>query len=296
MFVPKGYSWKAARSRLAPPRALWHVVRNTRVLLALGLVSMLVVLWRSMGSAAGEMQRFYCWGPSKPPMLMTANEHADWLGHLTTPVIFNHHKPVDINESSIRHVDLNKVTSTKKADVNRERVLILTPLRDATPYLEQHFDHISQLTYPHDLIDLAFLVGDSTDDTMAALAMELERVQSNPENAFHSVLIVQKDFGVTSSQNVEDRHSYKNQAPRRKAMARARNYLLSTALTEDHSWVYWRDVDVKDSPSKIIEDFVAHDKDVLVPSAYAFSGVDMADGCRHLVPPLQGAGREDGRH
>jgi Anp1 len=28
----------------------------------------------------------------------------------------------------------------------------------------------------------------------------------------------------------------------------------------------WRDVDIVDSPKKIIEDFIAHDKDVIVPS------------------------------
>ena len=51
-----------------------------------------------------------------------------------------------------------------------------------------------------------------------------------------------------------------------KNMARARNYLLSSALKPEHSWVYWRDSDIVDSPKKILEDFVAHDKDILVPS------------------------------
>ena len=68
------------------------------------------------------------------------------------------------------------------------------------------------------------------------------------------------------SQDVEERHEVKVQASRRKALGKARNYLLSAALKPDHSWVYWRDVDIKDSPNKIIEDFIAHDVDVLVPS------------------------------
>ena len=79
-------------------------------------------------------------------------------------------------------------------------------------------------------------------------------------------MIIEKDFGVTLSQSVEDRHSFEAQGPRRKALGKARNYLLYTALKPEHSWVYWRDVDIVDSPSKIIEDFVAHDRDVLVPS------------------------------
>lgn len=199
-------------------------------------------------------------------MRMTPNEYEDWHAHLQTPVLFNHHKPVEVNNTTIEHVDLNVIKSTTEALRNKERVLILTPLRDAAWYLAQHFDLLTQLTYPHDLIDLAFLVGDTKDDTMAALAKELERVQGNPEAAFRSAMIVEKDFGVTLSQDVEYRHSFEAQGPRRKAMGKARNYLLATALKPEHSWVYWRDVDIKDSPAKIIEDFIAHDRDVLVPS------------------------------
>jgi hypothetical protein len=198
---------------------------------------------------------------------MTPNEQAQWAGHLQTPVIFNHHEPIEINSSSIKHVDLNPITSTPKAVANEERVLILTPLRNAAPYIEQHFDLLSQLTYPHKLIDLAFLVGDSTDDTLAVLSMELERIQSRTDSIpFRSAMIVTKDFGVGVDQDVESRHGFAAQGPRRKAMGRARNYLLSAAMKPEHSWIYWRDVDIKDSPNRIIEDFIAHDRDILVPS------------------------------
>lgn len=210
--------------------------------------------------------RFYCFGPAKPPTRMTANEAEDWHVHSNTPVLFNHHKPIEVNGSLIQHVNLNSIRSTPDAVQNKEHVLILTPLRDATQHLATYFDLLSQLTYPHELIDLAFLVGDTNDDTMAALAMELERVQKNPDVAFRSTMIVEKDFGVTFSQGVGDRHAFQVQAERRKAMGRARNYLLATALRPEHSWVYWRDVDIFDSPAEIIEDFVAHDQDILVPS------------------------------
>ena len=146
-------------------------------------------------------------------------------------------------------------------------MLLLTPLKDAAPYLSKYFELIAELTYPHHLIDLGFLVGDSKDDTLAVLAMELERIQKRPDQIpFRSVTIVEKDFGGLHSQDVEDRHSFEAQGPRRKAMGRARNYLLASALKPDHSWVYWRDVDIVESPTGIIEDFIAHDRDILVPS------------------------------
>ena len=214
-------------------------------------------------------------------MKMSPNEQADWHG-VQTPVLFNHHAPLEINSSTIQHIDLNPIKSTKKAVSNRERVLILTPLRDAAPHVNKYFDLLSELTYPHNLIDLAFLVGDSTDDTMAVLAAELDRVQKRTDSIpFRSAKIVEKSFGVHHSQDVADRHGFAAQAPRRKAIAKARNYLLYTALQPEHSWVYWRDVDIVDSPRAILEDFMAHNRDILVPSKCSMHGLERCCGSLH---------------
>ena len=205
-------------------------------------------------------------------MEMSLNDQQSWNAHHKTPVIFNHHAPLEVNSSDIQHVDLNPIKSTTKAVANEERVLILTPLKDAERYLSKYFELIAELTYPHHLIDLAFLVGDSTDETLVVLAAELDRIQKRPDKIpFHSAMIVEKDFGFKLSQDVQDRHSFEAQGPRRKAMGKARNYLLSTALKPDHSWVYWRDVDIVDSPRKILEEFIAHDRDILVPSMGSLS-------------------------
>lgn len=224
-------------------------------------------------------------------MDMTTNEMVEWHSLLQTPVLFNHHEPYEVNESTIGTVDLNPIKSTPKGAVVGERVLILTPLRDASAFLNKYFDLISELTYPHELIDLAFLVGDSTDDTLAVLSAELERVQKMEEVAFRSAMIVQKDFGVVVNMDIEEKHGFEAQGPRRKAIARARNYLLTAALKPEHSWVYWRDVDIVDSPKKILEDFMAHDKDILVPSMFIplFSKArdDLLTLRRYLVPPIR---------
>lgn len=219
------------------------------------------------GKASNTARRYVCWGPAKPPMEMSTNEWVSWNRHTQTPVLFNHHTPVEVNESTIQHVDLNSITSTPNAISNEERVLILTPLRDAGPYLETYFTLLSQLTYPHHLIDLGFIVGDTTDDTLSILASQLDYVQKRKDRVpFRSAMIVEKDFHFQLSQAVEDRHTFAAQGPRRKNMGKARNYLLTTALKPEHAWVYWRDVDIVDSPAQIIEDFVAHNKDILVPS------------------------------
>ena len=220
---------------------------------------------------------------------MSINEMVSWNAHLQTPVLFNHHEPYEVNSTTIQNVDLNPIKSTPRALANQERVLILTPLRDAAPYLAKYFDLLSELTYPHDLIDLAFLVGDSIDDTLAVLASELDRIQARTDKIpFHSATIVQKDFGKIVDMNVQEKHGFAAQGPRRKAIGRARNYLLYAALKPEHSWVYWRDVDIVDSPKKILEDFMAHDKDILVPSKSDKTGLEifLTAGFRYLVPPI----------
>ncbi|KAL4763232.1 ANP1/MMN9/VAN1 family protein [Aspergillus foveolatus] len=270
MLLPKGgVTWKSARARLPPWRAILVLVTRTRFLISLAITGLIVLLWRGISSSASEMQNFYCYGPPKAPMDMSLNEITEWTAHAQTPVLFNYHEPYEVNSSSIKNVDLNPIRSTNQAVQNRERVLILTPLRDASFHLNRYFDLIYKLTYPHELIDLAFLVGDTKDDTLATLASELQRIQDQGDKvAFRSATIIQKDFGTDFEMNVEDRHSFAAQGPRRKAIGRARNYLLYSALKPDHSWVYWRDVDIVDSPDTILEDFIAHDKDILVPNIW----------------------------
>lgn len=179
------------------------------------------------------------------------------------PDLQNPHEPLVIESESIEYMNLDDTGFTKTHD----RVLILTPLRDAASHLRQHFKLLSELTYAHQAIDLAFLVGDCKDDTLSTLSEELANLQrdSNPER-FRSAMVIQKDFRDTTGQSVEERHSFRAQGTRRKAIGRSRNYLLYAALRPVHNWVYWRDVDIVDNPKSILEDFMKHDKDVLVPS------------------------------
>ncbi|KAG7722801.1 hypothetical protein KL949_000148 [Ogataea haglerorum] len=151
-----------------------------------------------------------------------------------------------------------------------ERVLFCVPLRDAASHLPMFFGHMRNMTYPHNLIDLAFLVSDSSDDTMGVLEKNLLEIQSdpNPEMHFGQIEIFQKDFGQIIGQGFSDRHGFAAQGPRRKMMARARNWLSSAALKPYHSWVYWRDVDVETISPTIIEDLMHHDRDVIVPNVW----------------------------
>ncbi|KAK4126043.1 glycosyltransferase family 62 protein [Parathielavia appendiculata] len=178
--------------------------------------------------------------------------------------------PGDFELETVRYHDLSNVQGTARGWEREERILLCVPLRDAEAHLPMFFSHLRNLTYPHHLIDVAFLVSDSTDNTLEVLVKNMEDIQAAEEEAMHfgEVSIIEKDFGQTVNQDVESRHGFAAQAGRRKLMARARNWLLSAALRPYHSWVYWRDVDVETAPFTILEDLMRHNKDVIVPNVW----------------------------
>jgi mannan polymerase II complex ANP1 subunit len=178
-----------------------------------------------------------------------------------------------IQLETVRYYDLSNVQGTARGWEREERILLCVPLRDAEEHLPMFFSHLRNFTYPHNLIDLAFLVSDSKDRTLEVLTENLEAIQAgdNESQHFGEISIIEKDFGQTVNQDVESRHGFAAQASRRKLMARARNWLLSAALRPSHSWVYWRDVDVETAPFTILEDLMRHNKDVIVPSEWLVS-------------------------
>lgn len=176
-----------------------------------------------------------------------------------------------IQLETVRYYDLDEVQGSAKGWEREERILICAPLRDAESHLPMFFSHVRNFTYPHHLLDLAFLVSDSKDNTLSLLSRLLEELQAdeNPKIPVGEISIIEKDFGQKVNQDVESRHGFAAQASRRKLMAQARNWLLSAALRPTHSWVYWRDVDVETAPFTILEDLMRHNRDVIVPSMYS---------------------------
>lgn len=169
---------------------------------------------------------------------------------------------------TLRYYDLEDMQGTSVGWNREERVLLCTPLRDAQSHLHMFFSHLRNFTYPHHLIDLAFLVSDSKDKTEEVLEDLLNELQADedPKMPYGEISVIHKDFGQAVGQDVESRHGFAAQAGRRKLMAQARNWLLSAALRPYHSWVYWRDADVETCPFTVIEDLMRHNKDVIVPS------------------------------
>jgi hypothetical protein len=138
-------------------------------------------------------------------------------------------------------------------------VLILTPMKAAARYLDGYFDALEALSYPHELLSLGILEGDSDDETFVALQRRLPQRCTE----FQSRQLFKKDFGLRLPPAVP-RYEAVYQATRRAVLARARNHLLFRALREQ-DWVLWLDVDVIEFPVDILQRLINFDLDIVQP-------------------------------
>lgn len=155
--------------------------------------------------------------------------------------------------------------------LGREKVLILTPVKDAEHFLENYFKSLHQLTYPADLLSIGLLEGDSGDNTYAVLQNRLPGLQ----NRFRAATVLQKHFGFKIPSGLP-RWTSHIQLERRSVLAKSRNYLLFRAL-DDEDRVLWLDVDVIEYPCDIIEQLLATGKDIVHPNCVKCYGGDSYD-------------------
>lgn len=76
---------------------------------------------------------------------------------ITSNVLKSSHYTPDLNGlDSVSFFDLANYAGSPNGWQYNERVLFCVPLRDAAAHLPMFFNHMKKLTYPHNLIDLAF--------------------------------------------------------------------------------------------------------------------------------------------
>jgi mannan polymerase complexes MNN9 subunit len=168
------------------------------------------------------------------------------------------------------HYHMNNVTSTSDPIGNRETVLILTPL---ARFYQGYWDNLLKLTYPHELVTLAFIIPKNREGDAATKALQAQITHTQtigPEKIrFASIIIERQDFDPPlHSQDEAERHKMENQKARRAAMSRARNSLLFTTLGPATSWVLWLDSDIIETPPTLIQDLASYDRDIIVPNCF----------------------------
>ena len=140
-----------------------------------------------------------------------------------------------------------------------EKLLILTPIRDAAENLDTYVALLERLTYPREHTSLALLEGDSRDGTWGALVAARDRLARGRRRCE----FFRRDFGFVLPAGVP-RWAPAFQIPRRAAIAKARNHLLLRAL-DDEDWVLWIDADVVETPKDVVEQLLAAGRDIVQP-------------------------------
>lgn len=139
-------------------------------------------------------------------------------------------------------------------------VLVLTPAKNATPYLQTYASLLEQLDWPRERLSLGMLEGDSTDGSFEALQHLLPRLEQRAAR----VTLHKKDYGLHMPPG-QPRWAPGLQLARRQILARARNQLLFRAL-RDEDYVLWVDVDLAGYPSDVLHQLIATGFDVVTPN------------------------------
>lgn len=212
---------------------------------------------------------------SKSSSASAGRKPVDSAHHHLSPPTSPYRKPspgsaVELGPPPVTHYQMNNVTITADPIGNREHVLLLTPM---TRFYQEYWDNLLQLTYPHELITLGFILPKTKEGNAAttALQQQIQKTQKKgPEkDRFKTIIILRQDFEpALASQDEQERHKLVNQKARREVMAKARNSLLFTTLGPSTSWVLWLDADIIETPPTLIQDLAAHDKPILAPNCF----------------------------
>ncbi len=145
-------------------------------------------------------------------------------------------------------------------------VVILTPAKNATPYLETYASLLEKLDWPKERLSVGILEGDSTDGSFEALQDLVPRL----EGRSHRVSLHKKDYGFHMPAGLP-RWAPGLQQARRQILARARNQLLFRAL-RDEDYVLWVDIDLADYPADVLHRLIETGFDVVTPNCVVEPG------------------------
>lgn len=182
--------------------------------------------------------------------------------------LFRDNRKDHVPSNHVAKYDLNKLHSTNNAAVNKEQVLILTPMQT---FHQEFWDNLLSLTYPRDLIELGFIIPKSETGDVALKKLEaaVKKVQTDKKNnRFGKIMILRQDSEGFNKLEEKERHAFSVQKERRRQMALARNELLFSALGPHTAWVLWLDADIIETPPTVIQDMTRIDKPVLAANVH----------------------------
>ena len=167
---------------------------------------------------------------------------------------------------------INSIMDGRRTTVCGDKLLVLTPVKDAVPHMARYVELLEAIHYPRALLSLGLLESDSEDGTFERLLALEPRLAARCRH----VHISKRDFGFRIPARVP-RWAPSYQLTRRSVLARSRNHLLFRAL-RDEDWVLWLDVDVIEYPPDVIQRLLATRKHIVTPHCVLEHGGKSFDG------------------
>lgn len=149
------------------------------------------------------------------------------------------------------------------------KILILTPLHNSEKTLFRYAREIRELQYAHELISIAFGEDSSTDATVEEAKLIIDELKPS---GFRNISFFHFDIGSQVDGDWDNVHQRVEQYKRRQHIAKARNLLLKSALT-DQDYVLWIDSDIGDLPPDIIQQLLYAKKDIVTPTCLMKQGL-----------------------
>ena len=163
-----------------------------------------------------------------------------------------------VEDLALREGFVDRATLARNAPATGT-VIIAIPVRNAAQTLDALLERIDALDFPPERLSIAFLVGNSTDDSLSRLKDYLE----NSKSRFRRTTLLEREYAASEQ---GPRWSVGNQRKRRSRIAQVRNELLSEALA-DEDWVLWIDADIIDFPPNILKRMLAERARVVHPDS-----------------------------
>ena len=154
---------------------------------------------------------------------------------------------------------INSIMDGRGTAVCGDKLLVLTPVKDAVPHLARYVELLEAVHCPRARLSLGLLESDSEDGTFERLLALEPRLAARCRR----VHISKRDFGFRMPAGAP-RWAPAYQLLRRSILARSRNHLLFRAL-QDEDWVLWIDVDVIRYPADVIDRMLATKLEIVQP-------------------------------
>ncbi|XP_045202193.2 uncharacterized protein LOC123555665 [Mercenaria mercenaria] len=172
-----------------------------------------------------------------------------------------------------------------------QRVMILTPIRNAERTLDTFKTQLASLSYPHHLLSVYFGESGSTDKTFEKAQMISQDLKSLQNFTDSRVINLKMAGGIHGNDNF--RHKKEFQKYRRSFLANARNRLVRYAFKHggvfDH--VLWIDSDVQEFPSDLVQHLLFARSDVVATSclvkSHEFKGIYDCNSWRETALSLK---------